>query len=510
MKKLILLFLSALVGAHAASTSSGSYAVQPFTVAGANYDVAFGVGWWADDYPLNSAPGRLELFDGSGNLLGRVVASNYQGTGVSISVSGNGTVDGVSSAVGRYTAAGTPADGYVSGTWHLTSLAPGTYTLRLWSYETHDTLLSATTVWTDTTFNGGSEPAGLNRPPAITWVSAPATAGHGQDYTVSAHGHDDDGNLTQVNVWKNGQPFAFGGGGNGTDADSANASNDAGPQTITFTAQAVDADGAASPVITQFMAISPPPVQYSLSTSASAGGSVSPGGWFNPGTSATLTAFPDASHDFAGWNGDAGGAANPFGILMDRNKAVQAVFVLKSYPLTTSAITGGSVTPGGVYPYGTTVILSAVPDSTHRFIGWAGDAGGSLPSIALTITAPKDVQAIFADKFAQTILFSPPGDQPVGGPAVALDGTSTSGLPVTYIVLSGPAALIGGNLQVTGPGTITLQATQAGDALYLPAAPVTQTFNVITAATLKYRASTRTLLQAGPTTGSAIYVLEKP
>ncbi len=351
-------------------------------------------------------------------------------------------------------------------------------------------------------------------PPAIVWTSAPGNAGSGQAYTVTAHGHDDDGNLTQVNVWKNGQPFAFGGGGNGTDADSGNSSSDGGPQTITFTAQAVDAAGAVSPVITQIIAIdppvSPPPVQYSLSTSTSAGGSVSPGGWFNSGASATVSALPDSSHDFVGWSGDAGGAANPLDVLMDRNKAVQAVFALKSYPLTTSAINGGSVTPGGTYPYGTTVILSAVPDSTHRFIGWAGDAGGSLPSIALTMTAPKAVQAIFADKFAQSILFSPPGDLPVGAPPVGLDATSTSGLPVTYAVLSGPATLTSGNLQVTGPGTITLQATQTGDALYLPATPVTQTLNVFAAATIKYRASSRTLLQAGPTTGSAIYVLEKP
>jgi hypothetical protein len=34
-----------------------------------------------------------------------------------------------------------------------------------------------------------------------------------------AHGHDADGNLTQVNVWKNGSAFAFAGGGNGTDGD---------------------------------------------------------------------------------------------------------------------------------------------------------------------------------------------------------------------------------------------------------------------------------------------------
>ena len=47
-----------------------------------------------------------------------------------------------------------------------------------------------------------------------------------------------------------GAPFAFAGGGNGTDGDSGNPTSDTGPQTVTFTAQAVDGDGATSPVIT--------------------------------------------------------------------------------------------------------------------------------------------------------------------------------------------------------------------------------------------------------------------
>jgi len=78
---------------------------------------------------------------------------------------------------------------------------------------------------------------------------------------------------------------------------------------------------------------------------------------------------------------------------------------LISYALTTGTNGGGSVTPGGTYPAGTTVTLSASPDATHRFTDWSGDATGSIPSIAVTLDRAKFVQANFTGKTPQTIAF---------------------------------------------------------------------------------------------------------
>jgi uncharacterized repeat protein (TIGR02543 family) len=224
----------------------------------------------------------------------------------------------------------------------------------------------------------------------------------------------------------------------------------------------------------------------------------------------TVTATPDTTHDFTGWNGDAMGTGNPLSVVLDRNKTVQANFSPKSFSLTTSATAGGNVTPGGSYPYGTSVTVSAAPDATHRFVGWSGDSSGSAPSILLTITSPLSVQAVFTTKTAQTITFASPGNQPVGPPAFTLGGSASSGLSVTYVILSGPATITGNQLQLTGPGSVTVQASQAGDAIYLPAPNVTQTFNAIAAAFLKYRPAGRTLLQDSTATGTAPFVLEKP
>jgi hypothetical protein len=63
---------------------------------------------------------------------------------------------------------------------------------------------------------------------------------------------------------------------------------------------------------------------------------------------------------------------------------------------------------------------------------------------------------------------------------------------------------------VTGAGPITLQANQVGDAFFLPATPANQSFNVIAAATIKYRGQSRTLLRDETTRDAPPFVLEKP
>ena len=52
---------------------------------------------------------------------------------------------------------------------------------------------------------------------------------------------------------------------------------------------------------------------------------------------------------------------------------------------------------------------------------------------------------------------------------IAMAGISSSGLPLTYSVVSGPASIVGTNLFVQGAGSITVQATQAGSSTFAPA-----------------------------------------
>lgn len=717
MKSFVLpfLFLATVVSSSALTSTQTGYATQAVTVSSPNFSFDFAIDWSCDDYPASSAPGRIELRDDGGNLVARLSASVYRGTGPSYSLSGGSSVTNDSFWMFRYAADGTPADGSLQGTWNVTGLAPGSYTLRLYGYSTNDIGRHATTVWTNASVSSSYPTSGQNRAPTIDWISAPAGAANGAGYYVAAQGHDADGNLTQVNLWKNGQPFAFAGGGNGTDGDSGNWTSDSGPQFVTFTAQAVDAAGETSSIITHTVTISaptnnpptvtllspggqtvtagttltvsshatdpegnitshnldiqrpdgawnyeggfatgepyqggpvgsggdstrsaaftftevgtyhvrsaaadssgwhhsatvdvtvvpanqpptvawtstpgtvssgqtysiaahghdsdgnlsqvqiwkngapfstaavsgtdgdasasssdtgpttitytaqavdsagavsatisqtvtinaPPPVQYTLMTIAAAGGTVSAGGTFTSGTTVSVAAVPDATHDFAGWSGDAGGSTNPLGILMDRNKTVQANFTPRTFALITSASGGGGVSPGGTYPYGTVVTVTATPDATHRFNGWAGDVSGMAPSVTLTVTRALAVQAVFDLKAAQTITFPAIADQNVGA-GVPLNITSSSGLPVT-VTVTGPASYAAGVLTLTGPGAVSVQATQAGDGTYLAAAPVTRSFNSAAPVVLRYRATGRTILQTGRTAESIPYVIQ--
>ncbi|WP_161964269.1 MBG domain-containing protein [Chitinophaga flava] len=85
-------------------------------------------------------------------------------------------------------------------------------------------------------------------------------------------------------------------------------------------------------------------------------------------------------------------------------------------------------------------------------------------------------------KAAQAISFAGITDKTYGDAAFALNATSDAGLPVSFTVTSGPATISGNTLTITGAGTVTVTATQSGDANYNAASPVSKTFAIAPAA----------------------------
>jgi parallel beta-helix repeat protein len=79
----------------------------------------------------------------------------------------------------------------------------------------------------------------------------------------------------------------------------------------------------------------------------------------------------------------------------------------------------------------------------------------------------------------QTISFGSLSNKTYGGPAFNLNATASSGLPVSYRIVSGPATISGNNVTVTGTGAVIIEASQAGNATYNPATNVTQSFDIV-------------------------------
>ena len=125
---------------------------------------------------------------------------------------------------------------------------------------------------------------------------------------------------------------------------------------------------------------------YALTTATAGTGSGSislnpPGGTYPHGTVVAVTATPATGSTFTGWSGACTGSS-ACNVTMAPAKTVTATFTLNSYELTTAtAGTGsGSISlnpPGGTYPHGTVVAVTATPATGSTFTAWGGACAGS-------------------------------------------------------------------------------------------------------------------------------------
>lgn len=131
---------------------------------------------------------------------------------------------------------------------------------------------------------------------------------------------------------------------------------------------------------------------------------------YDNGTVVKLTATPDADSVFAGWSGDAVSADNPLTLTVNSDKNITAKFVPKDLNFTLTVIKSGpgngTVTSedGGIncgsdcseiYPAGTVVKLTAIPDENSGFDSWTGDISGTNPTISVAMDSDKTVIAVF-------------------------------------------------------------------------------------------------------------------
>lgn len=82
-------------------------------------------------------------------------------------------------------------------------------------------------------------------------------------------------------------------------------------------------------------------------------------------------------------------------------------------------------------------------------------------------------------KASQTLTFEPMADRPAGSAPFLLTASLSSGLPVVYTVINGPATVSGNVLTLTGAtGFVSIQASHPGNADFLPSNDISRSFQV--------------------------------
>lgn len=233
--------------------------------------------------------------------------------------------------------------------------------------------------------------------------------------------------------------------------------------------------------------------QYTFSATSAGNGTVD---WtpkkdfYAAGEQVTVTATANTGYAFNGWTGDLSSNVNPLVIPIVGNMSVIANFVAtQTYTVVVSVPGGGGTVtqnpPGPNYPAGSTVTLTAVPDTGKRFVGWGGDTSGSENPRTVTVNGNLNITAAFEDDGEQlTVTVDPPQGGSVSrqpnqtfypvGTVVTLNATANTGW--TFTGWSGdatgtnPTTTVtieeGGNnvtASFTAPGPFTLTIDYAGN-----------------------------------------------
>jgi RHS repeat-associated protein len=166
---------------------------------------------------------------------------------------------------------------------------------------------------------------------------------------------------------------------------------------------------------------------------------------------------------------------------------------ISSGPTGTITFYDGStaIGTGNISGTAATFTTGTLAVGTHTITaGWPGNSNYS----ALTSAAITQV----VNQAPQTITFpAPPSPVTYGVSPIALSATASSGLAVSFNLVSGPGSVSGSTLTITGVGTVVVSASQAGNANYAAAQvthsivvnPATPVINWATPSSISYGAA---------------------
>jgi hypothetical protein len=178
------------------------------------------------------------------------------------------------------------------------------------------------------------------------------------------------------------------------------------------------------------------------------------------------------------YNGAVGIAISPAPVvsLSENNQSIGGVPITLLFSGASNTVTGlgPATTASGMGASFNSIIITTTGNNTLSVNLPITGAGANIQPAPLTASAAIDVL-----EQAQTIIFGPLPNQPFGTAPFNVSATASSGLPVTLVSKNPTVCTVSGStVNLVSTGTCTLQATQAGNATFAAATPVSASFTV--------------------------------
>lgn len=206
--------------------------------------------------------------------------------------------------------------------------------------------------------------------------------------------------------------------------------------TTTITATTHDGGFSASCTVT----VTP---KYYTVTATAVNGNITGTGSYPENSSITLTATANVGYHFVDWSDPSGNVVSSSATYaiaaLSSDVKLTANFAPNSYTVTVTAGTGGTVSGGGIYTYGTSVTITATPDVNYHFAQW--NDGNTSATRSFIITSDVTFIASFNPYYGD-FTYVDNGDNTItivsysdNGPKEAVIPSSINGKTVTEIGL---------------------------------------------------------------------------
>lgn len=213
---------------------------------------------------------------------------------------------------------------------------------------------------------------------------------------------------------------------------------------------------------------------FTASVSPASSGTVTPSsGTYTVGSVVPVEAVAAANYQFINWTGPVADPNDPTTtVTITDNTAIVANFQLITWTLNTSVspVGGGSVDPSsGTYTNGTDVTLTATASAGYRFVQWTGDASGTNATVIVSMTANRNVTAVFIQQVTLTTSVTPLGSGSVDPTSGTYDLGATAELTATpananYEFVRWDIA--GGGTDTANPLSLTMDANKSVTAVF--------------------------------------------